>query len=139
MSDEVKKQIDELQENYSEEQLSLLQKLSTLQYSQAIYESQLAHDAASNEVELEKKVLDTKLTDLQVELVKTSMQPHVMHKAEIGYETFTGKYYCRLPITSFDMLGDEDGDFRAICAYGDSPQQACENFDILWVHGRTDV
>lgn len=138
MSDDAKKQVEELQENYSEEQLTLLQKLATLQYTQAIYESQLAHGAASDAAEIEKKLLDVKLTDLQVEMVKSSMMPHVMYKCDVGYEPITGKYYCRLPIVrSFDF--DEDAEYMAIVGYGDSPQQACENFDVLWVHGRTDV
>jgi len=132
--EEIKKQVEELQENYTEEQLNLLQKLSTLQYSQVMYASQLEHDAAVNAAELAAKISSTKLSDLQVQLVKESLRPHMKYKADIGQEPTSGAYYCKLP-AALDIFDDSE-ESSNIVAYGSTPAEACDNFDALWVQGR---
>lgn len=70
---------------------------------------------------------------------REQMRPHVQYRAEVAFEVGSGKYKCQLPIMSSMM---EEGELESdlpIAAYGETPAQACDNFDALWVGRNRDV
>lgn len=78
--------------------------------------------------ELEQS-LKCKTSELVLESKREEMRPHRLYQASVSYNPNEQKYICRLP--AFDVEDDEED----IYAYGDTPAQACDNFDSLWVHG----
>lgn len=91
--------------------------------------------------------LEARKAELSVLEREVRLAPHMVYGTRISYDTTEKQYRCELPIykTTMDYEEEEESDFlepftlQPIVAYGDTPSQACDNFDNLWNHGATNV
>jgi hypothetical protein len=103
--------------------------LDKLKFERALYEENLTYQLELHKHLLRQAQSNAKALDFQLEVVKSDLRPHKIYHAEIFYSPVDGRYICRLP-TMFD-----DEDENSVYAYGDTPAQACDNFDYRWIHG----
>lgn len=69
---------------------------------------------------------------LEIELLKNQIRessPHLIYTASVEFCLLRSQYRCYVQ----DWEGDEgDAPGTVVEAYGESPQEACDNFDRLW-------
>lgn len=97
-----------------------LTKLQLQHYVKAAqnYESKSLYEAGAAEVAYEKAVVEKKTAELLHRRVQNASRPSI----------YLGAFICR----------EENGyraSFAELTAYGDTPEQAFDNFDRLWVQG----
>jgi len=109
-------------------------------------EEQFQLDIRSISLEIAKYEAETK--KLEYTQRKKVGQPHFRYPTVIFYDPNEKKYRCEL-VNQFAALDFEEGEEdlpewaesakrQEIVAYGDTPQQACDNFDYIWVHGNVE-
>lgn len=123
-------------EQYTKEQLELIELFNRVSYSKAAYEMVARHQEELHQLNLQAQANGLKLGDLHLESMRDAMRPHKMYHTEVLFDPNEGKYLCRL---SHMFEDDEDDSGQPILAYGDTPAQACDNFDHRWIHGDTEV
>lgn len=121
-------------EVYSIEQLETIQLYNNVSFGKVHWEQTVRHAEEIHEKTLEKEKTSVKVADYHLEAVKNSFRPHKMYPTDVFYSVSDKKYVCHLPRIYDD--GEEDSmETAEIMAYGDTPAQACDNFDHQWVHG----
>ena len=117
---------------YSKEQLELIMIYNAVMHQKLLFEQTERHNEAMHQKMLEQSENSVKAADFHLEGAKTALRPHRMYHTDVFYSPSEGKFCCRMPI----MMEDEDeGDISPILAYGDTPSEACDNFDHAWIHG----
>jgi len=95
-----------------------------------------------HEVELLGEQFRSKHIELNLLQQREDLRPYRTHNTEIFFIPNGSQYVCRL--THFAMQ-DEDEDEEdspremSIEVYGDTPEDACANFDHRWIHPVDDV
>lgn len=122
---------------YTPEQLELILLYNNVSFGKVHWEQTIRHADELHEKALEKEKASVKVADYHLEAVKNSFRPHKMYPTDVFYSVSDKKYVCHLP----RMYDDGDGDemeTAEIIALGDTPAQACDNFDHQWIHGSND-
>ncbi len=105
--------------------------LGRLKLDQELQNYKIAGDTLAKQGELSIKNLEMNLRHN-----KESMRPYRMMGAYIVANPSEGNYICQTPA----LFEDEDEDGRPpVVAFGDTPSQACDNFDHLWIYGDKNV
>ncbi len=94
---------------------------------------------------MEQQRSQSKLSEFSLQVIKEQLRPHRLYNAMIYFDREEGQFVCRLDCDYDEIpLGDDDDDLdggevvQPILAYGDSPSDACDKFDELWLFGRKD-
>lgn len=75
---------------------------------------------------LEREEAEKKTADVRLEYVRLQMRPHMAYSATV-VRTETG-FRC--------FIDDQESDLgEPFYADGDTPAEACDNFDQLWIYG----
>lgn len=122
-------------DEYTVEQLELILLFNNVSYGKVHWEQTVRHAEELHEKGLEKEKISAKVADYHLEAVKNSFRPHKMYPTDVFYSVSDKKYVCHLPRMYNDDEDEAEGETAEINAYGDTPSQACDNFDHLWVHG----
>lgn len=102
--------------------------------SREMHKKNKNHAARIQELERNQFRHDARMAELRVELMRTHLRPHRMYGAVVSYVPSEDTFMCRIPPDLEDDMGDMTLGVP-IVAYGQTPAQACDNFDHLWVHG----
>lgn len=95
-------------------------------------DQELANYKIAGETLAEQGKLSIKNLEMNILHNKESMRPYRMMGAYVAANPSDGNYVCQTPA----LFEDEDEDGRPpVVAYGDTPAQACDNFDHLWIFG----
>lgn len=119
-------------QEYTKEELERMALIISINAMQDRFQFEKSQSKALHELAIDHNVLTTRSLELIVQERKNAHCPHRMYPTEIFYDSVEKKYVCRLPV--YDAEEDEP-QAVSIQAYGDTPGQACDNFDNLWVHG----
>lgn len=121
---------DQLAEGYSKPELDIIKLYNSIVMEKQVHENSQAFQEQLNQKLLEQTNVGLKSLELQLEASRTAMRPHKLYGADVYYSAHEGKYICKLP-----FFHDEDEEMETpICAYGDTPAEACDNFDYQWIH-----
>ena len=123
-------------DKYSKEQLELISLYNQTMLSKTAYEQVYTHQAETHAQSLAKGEIDLKVSDLSLQMSREALRPHRMYHTEVMYNVSERNYICRC-ISMFGYDDEEEGALN-IMAYGDTPAQACANFDYLWLHGKME-
>jgi hypothetical protein len=118
---------------YTKEQLELIMLYNAVMHQKLQFEQNERHNEAMHEKLMEQTQNAVKAADFHLEGAKTGLRPHRLYHTDVFYSQSEGKFCCRMPIMMED--DDEEGQISPIVAYGDTPAEACDNFDYAWIHG----
>lgn len=118
---------------YSKEQLEVIVLYNTVMHQKMLFEQTERHNELMHEKMMEQTGSAVKSADFHLEGAKMGLRPHRLYHTDVFYSPSEGKFCCRMPIMMEDE--DEEGQIAPIIAYGDTPSEACENFDHAWIHG----
>ena len=127
--------VSEDQQNFSKEEIERLGLLKIVLQRQKLFEteSQILENKRKTQNSLDEQSIKTgelsmKILETQLMAARESMRPHRLYHATIGKDQETGKYFCRV----LEYENPEEEPFE-ISAFGDTPAEACDNFDSLWI------
>lgn len=121
---------------YSKEQLELIASFNMTAFQKEMQSAQLEHTEKLNQSMRAQAEAAQKKMDLELEEQRMKLRPHSCYPTQVGYCTSEHKYYCRMATFSYFADEDDDGvEEIPIIAYGDTPAEACDNFDHLWING----
>lgn len=112
------------------EHLKLLQQCDQTKYGRKFFEAQLRHQEAMFKLNQKQEELVIKSSETNLLMMRENLRPSTREGTTVHYDPVESKYVCQY--RSFD---DETEEIRSIFAYGDSPSQAQDNFDHLWIFG----
>jgi hypothetical protein len=84
-----------------------------------------SHKRITEKTVMEQHGLKKKYLELQNLHMREMMRPYKLNHAVVGYDPTEKKYAC--------AFVEADGLYNPIVAYGDTPGEACDNFDLLWM------
>ena len=94
-----------------------------------------------HEVELAGEMVRAKHIELNLLQQREDLRPYRTHNTEVFFIPNGNLYVCRL--THFCLNDDEDEDEspreESIEATGDTPEEACTNFDHKWIHQEEEL
>ena len=124
-----------LAEGYTKPQLELLGLYNQILLSKTAYEQVYDHQNQTHQQTMAKGEIDLKVSDLSLQMSREALRPNRLYHTEVMYNVSERNYLCRC----LSMFGDdEEGGDLTVMAYGDTPAQACANFDYLWLHGKME-
>ena len=115
------------------EALKYVEQLNRVAIAKEVNELEL--QAQRESLEFTRKQQEISLKSLEANLAahREAIRPSKLAQAVVIYDSMEKKY--RAQTVDYSIGMEEMGHTHAISAYGDSPEQALENFDHLWVTG----
>jgi len=120
--------------DYSKEELEKLLLYNTAVQGLNNHDAEKSHRDAMNALLLEQATNNTKISQSYLAMSREGMRPHKLYPTDVYWSPQDSKFICRLHF----MEMDEEVDGISIFAYGDTPAEACDNFDHQWIHGNQD-
>jgi hypothetical protein len=84
-----------------------------------------SHKRIAEEMEMQNRQLTQKYLEIQNLHMREMMRPCKLNHAVVGYNAPEKNYAC--------AFTEADGLYDPIVAYGDTPSEACDNFDLIWM------
>jgi hypothetical protein len=138
MFENEKKVLESVLAEFNKEQLETILLYNSVSFGKVHWEQTIKHTEEIHEKTLEKEQNSVKVSDYHLEAVKNSFRPHKMYPTDVFYSVSDKKYVCHLPRMYNDGEDEDIEETAEILVYGDTPAQACDNFDHQWIHGSTD-
>lgn len=116
---------------FSKEQLERAEVMNRINLLKAGCDAGQQQQADYQKLLDEKAALEVKLAETILHGTRGQLSPHRIYMAEVYWDTTEKQYVCKLPYEP----ADDEAIENPIFAYGDTPAQACDNFDNLWIYG----
>ncbi len=119
------------------ETLDLLAKRNEIVAKKRLLEGELKQQNEMFASLSEQQALTVKTLQVNLMIQQDMMRPNRLQNTFVSFDSNEGRFRCQLPNLEdiYDVDGTESSS-HAIVAYGDTPQEACDNFDHLWVQGK---
>lgn len=129
----------EVAQQYTKEELETIGHYNAVVFAKDRNEAQRLHEGRLNALALDQGAITLKNLETVLESNRQHMRPHMLYRAEVVFEVGSNKYRCQLP--TMGALDDEESEMGTVpvCAYGDTPAEACENFDALWIGSNNEL
>lgn len=115
-------------EELSKEEIEILSLKLAIKLSKEKLEADIKSIVDANARHEKQHDLMMKTLEIQLMQARETMRPHRLYHATVGKDTETGKYFCR----TLEYENPEEEPFE-LSAFGDTPAEACDNFDALWI------
>ena len=123
--------VTEITSKYSKEQLEIVEAFNRVANAKTMNDATMDYQKQVRALDMANHSNLTKISQLQLQAMRESLRPHRMYHCDIAYSPEEGQYVCRM--SGMLELEDEGEGEIPIAAYGDTPAQACDNFDHMWV------